>query len=304
MTRGIPRTANTYSKRPENEGRPRGKGARKKRRRKLKLVSCFLIFLVILVFVTLSLTVLFEIEQFSVSGESVYTEEQIIEASGIQTGENLFMCRRSQAAEDIETKLPYIESAQVKIGLPNTLKISVVMAQTAAILNLDGQQMIISQKGKVLGPADGSQPEGLLEINGLPVSSAEVGKPLSYTLSEESGQEGAIPMDEILTDTLNAVANSGLTQIRSITFQGVSITLDYAGRIQIKLGTTTNIQTKMENAKLLIEQYIAEDEAGTLDFSVNENKPIFDPDYDTPTVVIPPDSASSGENASSSAPRG
>ena len=63
---------------------------RRRRRRRMFFFYIFLFLAVIGTAVTLSLTVLFRVERIEVQGESRYSAEQIVQASGLETGGNLF----------------------------------------------------------------------------------------------------------------------------------------------------------------------------------------------------------------------
>lgn len=284
MTGSIPRTPNEYSKHTAPQGGGvRGGGKKKKRRKaKLRLISLLFILLTVVVFVSLSLTVLFKIEDFSVSGETSYTKEEIIAACGIQEGENLFLTKRQEAASRIEKTLPYVERAEVKVGLPNTLRIVITQAKPSAVLEFEGQTLLVNAAGKVLEVNPSVESEGMISVLGLPVESANLGEKVQY-----SSEQAAL----VLRSTMEAVEGSELSGILSVSFsEALSVTVNYQDRIQIILGAPMDLQSKLNNAKLLIEKYIAEDETGTLDFSMDENRPVFDPDYDKPSVIIPPSS--------------
>ena len=59
------------------------------------------------------------------TGESRYTQEEIVQASGLTPGGNLFTTNTDGAAGSIEETLPYIGSVQVSRKLPGTLVIQV-----------------------------------------------------------------------------------------------------------------------------------------------------------------------------------
>ena len=96
---------------------------RKIRRRRIKVL---LFVLAVGVGVILSLTVFFKIESISASGSSKYSAEQIIAATGIKKGDNLFISSVNE--EKLKTKLPYIEKVTVKRKLPGTYTLKVTDA--------------------------------------------------------------------------------------------------------------------------------------------------------------------------------
>ena len=78
-----------------------------------------LIFLLICAALVLGMSVFFRVAKVEVVGNSIYTAEEVVEASGIGTGDNLFFINRFSAASRIFSKLPYVDKAKVTRALPN-----------------------------------------------------------------------------------------------------------------------------------------------------------------------------------------
>ena len=75
-----------------NTNNRNGGNVRKKRRRRKQNLSLYytaIFFLVAVVGIILSLTVFFNVKEVIVTGNSIYTNNDIILASGIKTGDNL-----------------------------------------------------------------------------------------------------------------------------------------------------------------------------------------------------------------------
>jgi hypothetical protein len=111
------------------QGRPnRPAGKRRIRRRggARPIVS----FILIIAAVVLAMSVFFKVSKITVKGNSYYTADQVIEASGIEEGDNLFFVNRFSAVSKIFAKLPYIQKATVTRGLPNRVTITVTESQT------------------------------------------------------------------------------------------------------------------------------------------------------------------------------
>ena len=64
-----------------------------------------LIFLLICAALVLGMSVFFRVAKIEVVGNSIYTAEEVVEASGIGTGDNLFFINRFSAASRIFSKL-------------------------------------------------------------------------------------------------------------------------------------------------------------------------------------------------------
>ena len=116
------------------------KASKRKRRGKRKIALRIALVLIpaCAIFITLSLTVLFRVVSFTVEGDlGPYTSEQIEAAGGISAGTNLFLADTDAAEKQIQTKLPYIETASVKIRLPDRIVIRVTQAVPVAAIETE-----------------------------------------------------------------------------------------------------------------------------------------------------------------------
>lgn len=102
---------------------------RRKRRRRRRRTSRFLLnFMLILCMslaTVLGATIFFKVESITVEGNSHYSPEEVISATGIQLGENLFTVPRDEISEKITYSLPYIQSISVKYSLPTGITLVV-----------------------------------------------------------------------------------------------------------------------------------------------------------------------------------
>ena len=74
---------------------------------------------------TIGATVFFQVETLAVTGNQRYTQEEIIAASGVELGDNLFWINKYQIEESIRQQLPYIGTIEIHRGLPSTLTFAV-----------------------------------------------------------------------------------------------------------------------------------------------------------------------------------
>ena len=81
---------------------------------------------------TVGATVFFRVETVVVSGNSRYTQEEVVAASGIETGDNLFHMNKYQVAQHIRETLPYVGEVSIQRSLPSTITIQVKEWQAAA----------------------------------------------------------------------------------------------------------------------------------------------------------------------------
>jgi cell division protein FtsQ len=220
---------------------------RKKRRKKHYFLR-FLVFLAVLagVFMILA-SPLFDIDEIDVKGGSRYTPEQIVEMSGIRSGENIFMTRMSKAEKAVLSD-PYIETAEITRKLPHKIIISVKERTDGFCVLFKEKYYTLDSGGTVVAVAD-TLPNVTL-IDGLGVISAV------------SGEKLEVEKNMLLADTilfLAAVRENGL----------------YFKRIDARNPTVKayfNDKLLCEGTYVLIEKDIAELKAVISDLQKREVK--------------------------------
>lgn len=100
--------------------------------------------------VVLACVVFFRINSVEVSGNVHYTAEEIIEASGIEIGDNLVGLSRSRVSAAICTKLPYVENVNIRKVLPDKVVLRVSERVAAASVETAEGRWLISAQGKLL----------------------------------------------------------------------------------------------------------------------------------------------------------
>ncbi|MBW7571680.1 cell division protein FtsQ/DivIB [Caproiciproducens faecalis] len=262
---------------------------RKRRRRRFLLLFYIFLFLAVIVgAVVVSLTVLFKIEAIEVVGTSRYPAQAIVQAGGIQKGENLFLAHTKNAAASIEQKLPYIGTAKVSRRLPAKIVIEVTQEAVSGAMEYKGKYAVVSANGKVLELAT-KMPENCTSIKGLSLSKAEVGKDIVY---------GDTSQKETFQELSAAVTNNKLGKITEMDFSNpYKILIVYDGRIIMNLGLPSDFDYKIRFAKSILDAgKIKDNERGTLNLSVavEENNAFFDPNYS----VTSSSAAQSSQNSS------
>ena len=100
-----------------------------------------------------ALTLFFKVETITVSGTTEYSSEEIITASGIQQGDNLFLLNKYEIYEFILEKLPYVSSVSISRKLPDTLLIEVTDSNQGGVIEDHGTYWVLSAEGKILRKA-------------------------------------------------------------------------------------------------------------------------------------------------------
>ena len=123
---------------------------RRRRRGSFGFLYRLLSVLVICGVIVVALTLFFRVDTVVVTGTQRYTQQEVIDATGIKTGDNLFLMNKYDVAQNIVGELPYIEEIRINRKLPDTLLIQVEECGTPLALVQDGSAWLISSTGKIV----------------------------------------------------------------------------------------------------------------------------------------------------------
>lgn len=301
-------------KKTQSTSRSSGKDRKGKSQSRSKLMSvltyAMIIFAFVALMVTLSMTVFFKTDSIRVvtEGKTYYTEEKIIEVSGIEKGQNIFSIDLDKIEAEVESELPYVEKCEIRRKLPTGIKINIVSTEPAGVVTLQtGARVIISTNGKTL--------EKLNPLSGIAVSESDIinvsesdisatdlsvsghtvlGDHSAYidetALPEITGivvMEGTEPGEYIVTADETAMATlAQLTELLvkyelppdKIDLSAGNLYAYYDNRIMIKIGSGTELEAKIQLASEIILNRLSEYDSGRVDVS-EVKKGYFTPEY-------------------------
>ena len=227
---------------------------RKIRRRRIKIFLAFLAVMLTAVFAVLSVTVLFPIEQITVSGSEKYSAEQVLEAANIKKGDNLFRAKADVTV--LNKKLPYLEKIEIKRRLPGTLNIKVKDAEEYAYFKTDEGYYAVSKNWHTLNYCE-EAPDGCLIIiaNG---AEFKVGEDVQY---KDSKSGGLIEKIKNLSDEYNITLN------RIDVTDELDLKIKADGRFVVEFGTSNSLDNKFAHLEGMIKN-IDESKTGTIRLSM------------------------------------
>ena len=126
----------------------------------MALVMLFLVAILIM-------SLFFRVSEIEVVNASDYSDREIIAASGIEKGVNLFFVDRFSAASMIFADLPYMDTISIRRELPNKLIIQAEGSAPAVDLRLDDEYWLLDRKCKMLGVTSASKAEIYPEVRSL-----------------------------------------------------------------------------------------------------------------------------------------
>ncbi len=230
---------------PVNRGSElkRSSGRRKKRRKRrdAMIIVCALLLLAS-VGTVFSVKFLFKTESVTVENSAErYSDDNIIEASGIKTGGGLFEFSAKKVARKVEKLLPYVGSCTVKRCLPDTVSITVEYTRPAMAAQTSAGFVLIDKNGKVLEQVSSLPADGVAVLKGVNITGGVPGE--TVTVEGEN-------VLQYLSELACAFEENGIRNITACTVSengDVTVEVDYA--IDLKLGALSKAAAKVRFAK-------------------------------------------------------
>ena len=241
-----------------------------KRQRRNILFYAVLVAVLVTVFAALSLTVLFHIAEISVEGENYYTEERIIEATGIQLDDNMFRINMKKIEDRLIKELPRIKSINIRRVLMDKIVIDIVEADPVAVVYADNNYLILDADSKVLESTP-VLPLDLILLTGAQVSRYEIGSVIEFEDTD---------IADIIKRTMTALDDAGLLK-KSAELnleKKYNICLRYGEFITCELGDTEKLDKKMQMILKVMEDN-PDDVTAVIDAS-DPNKVYYRPNYE------------------------
>ena len=166
---------------------PRNKRKRKRGKGRLGPLFKLLCAGAVAVALTMGATVFFQVETVAVTGNSRYSQEEIIKATGIQTGDNLFRMNKYQIAHQVLQGLPYVEELTIRRALPSTIVITVKEWDAVARVEAPGTSAVVQTVPQA--PAEPVQPDSSQAGDGADQSQAAGNQSAAGDIGGDSSSE-------------------------------------------------------------------------------------------------------------------
>jgi len=273
-----------------------------KRGRRIRLAIVIVGFFLALsvIIVPIIFFTVFRVKNVQLEGSTLYTQEEIMEASGIENGENLFFANVEKGAQAVEKNLPYADNVTIKKKLPNTLVFYVETTDCAYAVEVSpGTYALTNSELKVL-EISGVIPENVVPIVGANPVLYDLGEKLAFNVKADAETTEAEVEDEetsrpavdqtfnLISEITTAISEYGIKDINLINISSnTNIYLIYQKRIVLRLGDSSDIDSKLSLGKRAIEDEQNSDiVTGTVNLTVNHQAYVHSSDYrDIPELM-------------------
>lgn len=235
-----------------------GAARSKKKRNTLFAPLSFLLVCVALVF---GMGVFFRVQIIEVKGAEQYTQEEVIEASGISEGDNLFFINESSVSSRIMARLPMVERASADPSLPNKIVINIEEGTSLAYVDWEGLPWRMTGNCKLLGSCTPEETVGLIQVLNVAPVEPNAGEIMQVA---EGEQLKLAYLQELLTamenlDMAGSVSQLDMENVANPTFR-------YLDRFTVRMGSNDNTDYKLRMLLTAVSQELT-DMSGSIDLS-------------------------------------
>ena len=216
------------------------------------------------------LSLFFRVSIIQVKNDTVYTDEEIMAASGIEKGVNLLFINNFSAVSSIYATMPYVESVSLKRAMPNRIILEVTGSEAAACVSFGDDYWLINASGKLLEKIDARAARSFIRVEGMEPLQPVAGEIM--TVSEENTGK-----DVFLYELLGQFRLRNI--VKKIDWVDLSDLTDPRfssdGRYTVILSSTTDLSRRLSLIESAIAQ-LAEGDAGTLELEMaGESSKVF-----------------------------
>lgn len=266
----------------------REKRRRERRRRMVRLLSAATFAVIMIAALLLTYFVLI-IDKIEVYGCERFTEEEIIAASGLSTGQHMWFAKLGAAKAAVEAD-PYIASLEITRVYPDKLVLRVTERKEKAVILGMNTHAVIDGEGYVLSIGTRASYEGLLKVYGTGAG--------GYHVNQRLGEESDFHSRTLVT-LLTALENAELLNVvETLDISNpLSITMTTFDGLAVQLGQPDNAEEKLNNFRMVLPALIENDynKSGTLDLSAKGSPVYSPPDSGASAPIDPQNSPEPGQ---------
>lgn len=221
---------------------------RMKRRRRLRIIQLSIVAVIFVIIVVILINVFVVAKTIVIQNNTPYTVQELMDGIGYHIGNGLYSVSSEKATEKISQRNPYVKKVTIDYTFPSTAYISFEKSEAIfCIEDEKGTYVYLDSNLKVLQVSDELEPEHIF-VSGIVVKDYAVGQVLKN--DEET-------MDvQLLHTVFEGISSGGLSDIVT----GIDLSKKYDVKftinhlILIELGSSEDIDKKIETAKLILER--------------------------------------------------
>ncbi len=217
--------------------------------RQTGVLGRLIITLAVVAAIVLGVAIFFRVQKVDVQGNTIYSKEQVEQASGIELGDNLLMVNRPAVTGRIQARMPYVQEVSVGRILPDTIVILVKESDLAAQVSTDiGGICYLNTNGRVLGDTLTGFQGQVIQLTGFTVSSPKIGEQAVAAEDQSENLNAAL-------EVLRGMEGSGvMEQITEIDGSKIyDLVVNIGDRLEILLGGTEKMEYKIQYLQAILD---------------------------------------------------
>lgn len=222
----------------------------RRRRGRFGFLYKFLSTLLILAAMVMGCIVFFRVNTVVVAGDTRYSESEILDAAGVEMGENLFGLNKFEIVGRMRDKLPYVDTIAITRKPPDTLVITVTPCTPIAALESGGKWWLLDVNCKILEQGDASLAQGRAVLTGLTPLAPAVGTRLEVEEAQRLKFQG-------LSDLLSALVQRGMadrvTEFIDLTAEN-EVRFGYNGLLTVEMPLFDDFQSQTWRLQRALEE--------------------------------------------------
>lgn len=236
------------------------RAVRMRRRKRHRMVFRILCVLIVCAAAVLASTVFFRVSTITVSGETRYDRNELIQTSGVIEGDNLFFLRGRGIVNSLCNTYPYLDTVKLKRHLPDTLEIAVTERVPLMTVRLPSNGLYyLDGDGKVLEKVLESQIGDTVLVEGVEVNQLTPGEVVTKDTSEKiTAVMGMLEMFRRY-DMMDQIVSVDISQ-------SFDVQVNYADQYTLELGTLDDLEHKIQFLRSILKQKDLP-ETGVIDLS-------------------------------------
>lgn len=201
---------------------------------------------------------LFDIKEIVCVGQEKLLEEEIVKASGVKKGNNVFLTNIARVKQNL-SQIPYVSECNARRIFPNKIKLWVREAKPVFAVKTKETYAICDIGAKVLETTEENE-GGICELLLSEELEAAVGKTL---ISEDD------PKLKKILECIGLLSDFDmLKSTNAVDFSDISdIVIYYDSRLKIRLGAASELDYKLKFAEKVIRENISDKEKATVDYT-------------------------------------
>ena len=226
------------------------------------VVGKLIVMLAIVAAVVLGVAIFFRVHEVDVVGNKIYSAEQIVQACGVESGDNLLMLNRSAVSGRVYANFPYVQEVSVGRVPPDTVVIKVTESQIIGKLKSEvGDDWYVNTQGRILGKDTEGYNGRIIELQGFTVVAPAAGV-------DAVASDGMEDQLEIALGILRQMEGTGLIEITTMidTQKSFDVRIVCGEQYEIMLGGGDELEYKIRCVLEVIDHLDPYD-AGVIDFT-------------------------------------